>query len=183
MVCKVTVATQVGQGEMVAFTLSRAKSPIVGAASTITIRRSGESVGSGILAIDQGTSGTKALVVDADGDVLSVVEMPVSLHVLGDGGVEQDPNELLASVLAVGRRAIEESRIDVVAVGVANQGETVLAWDRRTGEALSPAISWQDRRSAVVVERLSAHAQRLAEISGLSLDPYFTAPKLRWLRA
>jgi sugar (pentulose or hexulose) kinase len=103
------------------------KSPIVVAASIITTRRSGESVGSGILAIDQGTSGTKALVVDVGGDVLSVVEIPVSLNVLGDGGVEQDPNELLASVLAAGRRAIEESRVDVVAVGVANQGETVLA--------------------------------------------------------
>ena len=74
----------------------------------------------------------------------SVVKIPVSLKALGDGGVEQDPVELLASVLAGGRRAIQEAGIDVVAVGVANQGETVLAWDRRTGEVMA---SGQMRRS------------------------------------
>jgi glycerol kinase len=101
------------------------------------MRRSGKSVGSGILAIDQGTSGTKALVVDAAGEVRSVVEIPVSSTARVDGGVEQDPVELLASVLAAGRRAIKDAGIDVEAVGVANQGETVLAWDRRTGEVLA----------------------------------------------
>lgn len=136
----------------------------------------------GILAIDQGTSGTKALVVDVQGVVRSVVEIAVSLRTLGDGGVEQDPDELLASVLEAGRRAIHEAAIDVVAVGVANQGETVLAWDGATGEALSAAISWQDRRSADVVAGMNEHASRLSDITGLPLDPYFTAPKLRWLK-
>ena len=110
------------------------------------------------------------------------MEIAVSLQTLGDGGVEQDPGELLASVLEAGRCAIREAAIDVVAVGVANQGETVLAWDEGTGEALSPAISWQDRRSAAFVASLSEHATRLGEITGLPLDPYFTAPKLRWLK-
>ena len=67
----------------------------------------------------------------------SVVEIPVSLTALGDGGVQQDPVELLASVMAAGRRAIKDAGIDVLAVGVANQGETLLAWDRRTGEVLA----------------------------------------------
>ena len=136
----------------------------------------------GILAIDQGTSGTKALVMDTRGVVRSVVEIAVSLRTVGDGGVEQDPNELLASVLEAGRRAIHEANVDVVAVGVANQGETVLAWDGATGQARSAAISWQDRRSAGVVASRGSHAQRIEEITGLPLDPYFTAPKLRWLK-
>jgi len=139
-------------------------------------------VDTGILAIDQGTSGTKALVMDAQGVVRSVVEIALSLRTLPDGGVEQDPYELLASVLEAGRRAIAEADVAVMAVGVANQGETVLAWDGASGEARSAAISWQDRRSASVVERISAHAQRVEEISGLPLDPYFTAPKMCWLR-
>jgi glycerol kinase len=138
-------------------------------------------VGSGILAVDQGTSATKAIVVDGDGVVRAVVEVPVTLRTTSDGGVEQDPSELLASVLDAGRRALAEARVDVVAVGVANQGETVLAWDARTGEARSAAISWQDRRSASVVEALEGHGPRLREITGLPLDPYFTAPKLTWL--
>jgi glycerol kinase len=139
-------------------------------------------VGPGILAIDQGTSGTKALVVDECGEVLSCAEIPVSLHALGDGGVQQDSRELLESVLAAGRQAIAESSVEVVAAGLANQGETVLAWDGSTGEALSPAISWQDRRSADFVATLAEHEARLTQITGLPLDPYFIAPKLRWLK-
>ena len=139
-------------------------------------------MGPGILAIDQGTSGTKALVVDECGEVLSCAEIPVSLHALGDGGVQQDPRELLESVLAAGRQAIAESSVEVVAAGLANQGETVLAWDGSTGEALSPAISWQDRRSADFVATLAEHEARLTQITGLPLDPYFIAPKLRWLK-
>ncbi len=136
----------------------------------------------GILAIDQGTSTTKALVVDDEGHVHSCVEINVALDALGDGGVEQDPYELLASVVNAGRRAIDEADTNVVSVGLANQGETVLAWDAVTGEPLSPAISWQDRRSSSLVSTLAQHASRLGEITGLPLDPYFTAPKLRWLQ-
>ena len=77
-------------------------------------------MGPGILAIDQGTSGTKALVVDECGEVMSCVEIPVSLRTLGDGGVEQDARELLESVLAAGRQAIAESPVEVVAAGLAN---------------------------------------------------------------
>jgi len=138
-------------------------------------------MGTGVLAIDQGTSGTKAIVVDDRGAVVSAVEIPVALRTLVDGGVEQDPDELLASVRDAGRRAIAASPVEVVAVGVANQGETVVAWDPTSGEALSAAISWQDRRSSDLVAGWAPHAARLATITGLALDPYFTAPKLRWL--
>ena len=134
-----------------------------------------------VLAIDQGTSATKALVVDDSGEVLAVAERPVRSMALADGGVEQDPSELLRSVVEAGREAIDAGGVAVDAVGLANQGETVLAWDRSTGEPTSSAISWQDRRSIAVTERLSEHASRLAELTGLPLDPYFSAPKLAWL--
>ena len=135
-----------------------------------------------VLAIDQGTSGTKALVVGPDGEVLGVAECPVHPIATGDGAVEQDPAELLASVIASGRAAIASAGVVVHAVGLANQGETVLVWDRETGEPLTTALSWQDRRATSVTERLEAHRDRLGEITGLPLDPYFSAPKMAWLR-
>ena len=135
-----------------------------------------------ILAIDQGTSGTKAIVVDSAGTVIASAEAAISPTYLEGGGVEQDPIALLKSVLATGRRAIAEAGVPITAVGLANQGETVLAWDRATGTPLSPAIVWQDRRSESICADLSASADRVAELTGLVLDPYFSAPKMRWLR-
>lgn len=135
-----------------------------------------------VLAIDQGTSGTKALVVDADGAVLAVAEEPLRPAYLPGGGVEQDPLALLDSVLAAGRRALSLADRPVDCVALANQGETVLAWDPDTGTPLSPAIVWQDRRAEGVCAGLSAHAEEIARRTGLVLDPYFSAPKMAWLR-
>ena len=135
-----------------------------------------------ILAIDQGTSSTKALVVSAAGDILGAAEVPVHPHASGDGGVEQDPDELWTSVLVAGRQALAQANAPIGAVGLANQGETVLAWDRASGRPLSPAISWQDRRATSVCEQLAPHRARLQSLTGLPLDPYFAAPKMRWLR-
>jgi len=127
-------------------------------------------------------SATKAIVVTADGRVLGTAEAPVRPTFLADGGVEQDPDALWKSVVTAGATALTRAREPVVAIGLANQGETVLAWDRTTGRAVSNAISWQDRRATAICERLSADADRLLEITGLPLDPYFAAPKMRWLR-
>ena len=135
-----------------------------------------------VLAIDQGTSGTKAIVVDEAGVVRSLAEVPLQPRYLDGGGVEQDPEALFDSVVDAGRRAVAEARVAVAAVALANQGETVLAWDRVTGRPLSPAIVWQDRRAESVCAGLSESADRVAELTGLVLDPYFSAPKLRWLR-
>ena len=135
-----------------------------------------------ILAIDQGTSATKALVLGPGNEVLGSAEEPVHPRSTADGGVEQDPEELFRSVLDAGKAAIGQARAPVHAMALANQGETVLAWDRRSGRALTPAIVWQDRRSSDVCRRLSASAGRLAAITGLPLDPYFAAPKMTWLR-
>jgi len=135
-----------------------------------------------ILAIDQGTSATKALVVGDAGAVLSVAECPVHPATPGDGAVEQDPAEMLASVIAAGRAAIDRAGVVVHGVGLANQGETVLAWEPDSGQPLTPAISWQDRRAVSVTDALAEHRARLGELTGLPLDPYFSAPKSAWLR-
>ncbi len=135
-----------------------------------------------VLAIDQGTSGTKAIVVDPADGVCGVAEVPVHPRYLDGGGVEQDPDELLASVLAAGRTAVAEARRPIAAVSLANQGETVLAWDPVSGRPLTQAIVWQDRRAEALCSELSEHRETLAARTGLVLDPYFSAPKMAWLR-
>ena len=134
------------------------------------------------LAIDQGTSATKALVVSGDGSILGSGSAPVNPRAGGGGAVEQDPQELLDSILAAGRQALDDAGVEVEAVGIGNQGETVLCWDPESGRPLGPAISWQDRRAAEVTEELASHEARLVELTGLPLDPYFAAPKMTWLR-
>jgi glycerol kinase len=134
-----------------------------------------------VLAIDQGTSATKAILVGPGPQVLGTGEAPVRVRAVGPDGVETDPEELYASVIAAGTQALAQARAGADAVALANQGETVLAWDRPTGRPLSPAIVWQDRRSAGVCQRLAGSADRLADLTGLRLDPYFAAPKMTWL--
>ncbi len=139
--------------------------------------------GDATLAIDQGTSATKAVVVLGDGTVAGLAEVPVDVHATSDGGVELDPERLWQSVVDAGRAALAAAgHPPLGAIGLANQGETVLAWDRNTGRPHGPAIVWQDRRSSVVCERVAEHGPRLAAITGLELDPYFVAPKIAWLR-
>ena len=135
-----------------------------------------------VLAIDQGTSGTKAIVLDAQGGICGLAEHPLQPSYLADGGVEQDPVKLLESVLAAGRDALAQAGIPVDIVTLANQGESVIAWDSGSGRPLSPIIVWQDRRSAALCSRLEAHKDVLAARTGLVLDPYFSAPKMAWLR-
>ncbi|MGY4709396.1 FGGY family carbohydrate kinase [Mycolicibacterium sp. CBM1] len=135
-----------------------------------------------VLAIDQGTSGTKAIVVDPEDGVVGQAEVAVHPRYLDGGGVEQDPNELLDSVLSAGRAALAQAGRPVEAVSLANQGETVLAWDPDTGRPLTAAIVWQDRRAEAVCAALGDHAELFAARTGLVLDPYFSAPKMAWLR-
>ncbi|HTY71892.1 MAG TPA: FGGY family carbohydrate kinase [Actinomycetes bacterium] len=135
-----------------------------------------------VLAIDQGTSGTKALVVCPDRGVIGVGATAVRPRYGAGGAVEQDPSELLASVLDAGHQALAAAGEPVAAVGLANQGETVLAWDPATGEPYTDAIVWQDRRAAEICAEMGEHAETLAETTGLPLDAYFAAPKMAWLR-
>lgn len=135
-----------------------------------------------VLTIDQGTSGTKALVVDGDGNLLGLSEQAVRPHYLPGSGVEQNPHELLASVVGAGRAAVSKAGVPIDVVTIANQGESVLAWDPDTGKPLSSVIVWQDRRSDELCTELAEHRDTFARRTGLVLDPYFSAPKLAWLR-
>src|ERR1700760_1809621 len=135
------------------------------------------------LAIDQGTSGTKAIVVDDAGQVVSIAEVAVRPQNLAGGGGEEDPEALFDSVVTAGRQALAKAGVPVAAVALANQGETVLAWDRDTGQPLTPAVVWQDRRAESICAPLSGSAESIAQRTGLVLDPYFSAPKMAWVRA
>ncbi|MFG3346112.1 FGGY family carbohydrate kinase [Streptomyces sp. NPDC048018] len=135
-----------------------------------------------VLAVDQGTSGTKALVVCPGRGVIGSGFTPVHPRALPGGLVEVDPRELYDSVVSAGRAALAEAGEPVVAAGLANQGETVLAWDPATGEPLTDALVWQDRRAAGICDELGPHAAELTRITGLPLDPYFAAPKMAWIR-
>lgn len=135
-----------------------------------------------VLAVDQGTSGTKALVVCPERGVLGHGTAPVRPRYLPASRVEADPRDLLASVLTAGRQALAAAGEPVAAVGLANQGETVLAWDPATGQPLTDAIVWQDRRAETVCADLAPRAEELRQLTGLPLDPYFAAPKMAWIR-
>ncbi|ALX66041.1 FGGY-family carbohydrate kinase [Microbacterium sp. XT11] len=135
-----------------------------------------------VLAIDQGTSGTKAVVVDHGGQVLALSEVSIRPTYLPGGGVEHDPEALLESVLRAGRVAVNQAKVDIDVVTIANQGETVLAWDPETGDPLSNMIVWQDRRAESICDELRDRADDIAARTGLVLDPYFSAPKQAWVR-
>ena len=135
-----------------------------------------------LLAIDQGTSGTKAVVVDGNDSILSIAEVSLRPEYRPGGIVEQNPDELINSVLESAKQAVQEAGVPIDGVTLTNQGETVLAWDPDSGEALSPLIVWQDGRAQGVCDERSQHAEMIAQRTGLVLDPYFSAPKLTWLR-
>ncbi|MGC0328312.1 glycerol kinase [Streptomyces sp. SAI-170] len=135
-----------------------------------------------VLAVDQGTSGTKALVICPERGVIGTGFAPVRPRHLPGGRVEVDPRELYASVLDAGRRALAEAGEPVTALGLANQGETVLAWDPATGEPLTDALVWQDRRAEPLCAELAPHGAELRQLTGLPVDPYFAAPKMAWIR-
>ena len=139
-----------------------------------------------ILAIDQGTTSSRALVVDRDGLVVGSGQVPFEQQYPQPGWVEHDPEQIWSSVqeaigLALGAAAIAPG--DLQAIGITNQRETVLAWERASGRAVHNAIVWQDRRTAAACDELRAagHEAAIQAATGLTIDPYFSATKLRWL--
>ncbi len=138
-----------------------------------------------IIAIDQGTTSTRATAFDAQLRPLARSSRPLTVRYPQPGWVEQDAAEILSSVTDVSREVIETTGgpTGVVAVGMDNQGETVVAWDAESGKPLAPAIVWQCRRSEPIVAELEAagHGAWIRDLTGLPLDPYFSAGKLTWL--
>ena len=135
-----------------------------------------------ILAADQGTTGTTCLVVDDELAVVGRGYVPVGLATPHPGWVEQDPLELWSSVEQAAAAALADAGVaptDVAALGITNQRETTVVWDRGSGEPVYPAIVWQDRRTAERCRELPADAIRAR--TGLTADPYFSATKLEWI--
>src|SRR5215469_1964303 len=137
-----------------------------------------------ILAVDQGTTNTKALLVDESGFPIFRTSAPVSLSTTSEGLVEQDPLSLWESVLhAVNTAAQHASGIEagIAGIAISNQRETALAWNAETGEPLANAIGWQCSRSAGICERLESQARSIRARTGLPLAPLISAGKWAWL--
>jgi glycerol kinase len=139
-----------------------------------------------LLAIDQGTTGTTALVLDAQGGLRGSGYAPVGQHYPQPGWVEQDPMELWQSVLVAVGRALEAGGVtgrDLLALGVTNQRETTLLWERSSGRPVCPAVVWQCRRTAAIcaARRAEGREEMIRSRTGLLLDPYFSGPKVAWL--
>ena len=139
-----------------------------------------------LLALDQGTTSTRAILHDAALVPRATAQVPLDQHYPSPGWVEHEPEEIWQATLAVLRRALAEGGTEaasVAGIGITNQRETTLLWDRATGRALHRAIVWQDRRTAAACARLVADgaAEVITARTGLLCDPYFSATKLAWL--
>ena len=138
-----------------------------------------------ILAIDQGTSSSRAIVFEPDGRIVAIGQQEFKQYYPQNGWVEHDPETLWQSSLAVCRQALAEQgdALEIAAIGIANQRETSIIWERATGKAVYNAIVWQDRRAAARCEALRAqgYEARIAAKTGLRLDPYFSASKIDWI--
>ncbi len=139
-----------------------------------------------ILAIDQGTTSSRALVFDPALKLIASAQQELPQHFPQPGWVEHEPEEIWATVVATCRAAMREAGAEpsaVAAIGLTNQRETVLAWDRATGEPIHRAIVWQDRRTADQCQTLrqQGHQDLVARTTGLVIDPYFSATKIAWL--
>jgi len=139
-----------------------------------------------LLAIDQGTSSSRAILFNPAGQPLNIAQQEFSQIYPDSGWVEHDPEQIWESSLLVTRRMVDAARADaqtIVGIGITNQRETTVVWDRQTGQPLYNAIVWQDRRTTRYCARLKLDSLEamIREKTGLLLDPYFSATKIRWI--
>ncbi|MEO0747767.1 MAG: glycerol kinase GlpK [Pseudomonadota bacterium] len=139
-----------------------------------------------ILAIDQGTTSSRAVLFDAKLQVTTIAQEEFTQHFPASGWVEHDPLDIWSSTVSTCRTAIDQAGLnakDVAAIGITNQRETTLVWDRKTGRAVHNAIVWQDRRTSQMCQDLRAKGFEplVTEQTGLLLDPYFSGTKLKWI--
>ena len=139
-----------------------------------------------ILALDQGTTSSRAILFDHDGHIRAVAQKEFRQIFPQAGWVEHDPEEIWSTQLAVAWEALATAGVaaaDVAAIGITNQRETTIVWDRRTGRPIHNAIVWQDRRTAQICDRLKrdGHADSIRDKTGLEIDAYFSASKIAWL--
>lgn len=139
-----------------------------------------------ILAIDQGTTSSRALLFDSNGNQLGLGQEEFKQHFPANGWVEHDANEIWTTTLRSCRTAITDANVeasDIACIGITNQRETTVVWDRKTGEPIYHAIVWQDRRTSEFCQELreQGHSETIQHKTGLLLDPYFSATKVRWI--
>ena len=134
-----------------------------------------------VLAIDQGTTGSTCLMVGSDGRIAGRGYREITQHYPRPGWVEHDAAEIVERTLAAARDAVGQAGSAPSAIGITNQRETIVLWDRATGSPVGRAIVWQDRRTAPRCAELAGSADRLAQLTGLVVDPYFSATKLEWM--
>lgn len=135
-----------------------------------------------LLAIDQGTSSTRAMIYTVHGELITNSQYPLTQYYPQTGWVEHDPEEIWHKTLTAMRDVLSQVPVkEIMACGITNQRETTLLWNKRTGQCLAPAIVWQDRRTAEYCSTLSEYSSMIQKKTGLLPDPYFSASKLNWL--
>jgi len=139
-----------------------------------------------VLALDQGTTGSRAIVFDETGAIRGSADREIRQSYPASAHVEHDPDEIFATTVAVGREAVTRAGLaatDLTAIGITNQRETTVVWERKTGRPIHPAVVWQSRASAAICERLRAdgHEALMRERTGLVIDAYFSGTKVRWI--
>src|ERR1700761_4839208 len=139
-----------------------------------------------ILSLDAGTTSVRAIIFDREGRVRSVAQKETRQIYPQPGWVEQDPQEIWSSQISVAVEALGRARVkpgDVAALGITNQRETTVIWDRKTGEPVYNAIVWQDRRTAGFCDQLreQGHGALIQQKTGLVIDAYFSGSKIRWI--
>lgn len=139
-----------------------------------------------LLAIDQGTTNSRAILFTPTGDLVAVHEIGLNQSFPTSGWVEQDPNEMYVNIVTCIKEVVRKSAIAVsaiAAIGITNQRETTIIWDKKTGEPIYPAIVWQDRRTSVICDEYKNNnfEKIIQEKTGLLLDPYFSATKIKWI--
>ena len=139
-----------------------------------------------LLALDQGTTSSRAVLFTKEGQIVSSAAFEFKQHYPHPGWVEHDPQDILMTQIEALRSAVRQSQIDpreIAAIGITNQRETTMVWDRKTGQPAYNAIVWQCRRTADMVDALikAGHSDMIREKTGLKPDAYFAATKLRWI--
>ena len=139
-----------------------------------------------ILALDQGTTSSRAILFEKSGAVAGVAQREFPQHFPTPGWVEHNPEDIWESQVAVVKEVLEKNWVSpssIAAIGITNQRETVVVWDRKTGKPIAPAIVWQDRRTASMCAQLKllGKEKEIRKKTGLVLDPYFSASKVAWI--
>ena len=136
-----------------------------------------------ILAFDQGTTSSRSIIFDTFGKAVASAQIPLKQYYPKPGYVEHDGEEILSAQLETARICIEKLGKKPSCIGITNQRETVILWDKHTGKPVFNAIVWQCRRSADICERLKAegHAPYIKEVTGLPVDAYFSGTKISWI--